>query len=263
MKTATILTILFLSTTILFNFVIGNPSTDYEQRLEQHQNGQQQENSVNKDQEWNGRNPGDDGHHGREQESGNHVDETGHGDQKAEDLVIENQAQIEREEHFDSNNTNRVSRNNLRKIKIFVKDGNIINKSTGSGSSSISRVNNHVRIMIDGKSFESDDVIGPYIITMDENGEHLIRKEMTDEDRKEMEQVIMEQNQWQQNFQQAMDQWRQQFQENMNTMMSDMFGPNNSMFPGGNIFARNPILTGNPMFGRNGMNHPLMNMFGR
>ena len=165
-----------------------------------------------------------------------------------------------------------MPKNNARKVKIFVKNGSIINKSTGSGATSISSSNQGIKVIVDGKHFESDDTRGPYVITTDANGD-LFRRDWTPEDETELNQTIEANERWRQQFQQNMEQFQSNLQSNiqsqmnqMNSLMNNMFGRQNSMFGGGanSMFGggANSMFGDNFPFGRrmNAMNG--MNMFG-
>ena len=152
-----------------------------------------------------------------------------------------------------------------RNVKVFVRNGSVINKSTGSGSTSISTINNHIRVMVDGKVFESDDTVGPYVITTDDNG-NLIRRDMTPEDQIEMEQTIAANERWRQQFQQNMQQFQQNMQQQMSAMMNNMFGAQNMFGGQNNMFGAQNMFGaggGNLFRRRNNIQIPGMNMFGR
>ena len=66
----------------------------------------------------------------------------------------------------------------------------MIDASTGSGSSSISSSNNNIKIVIDGKRFQSNDTRGPFVIIPDGSG-NLTRRDFLPEDEKEFEQIMI------------------------------------------------------------------------
>lgn len=150
-----------------------------------------------------------------------------------------------------------MPRNNARKVKIFVKNGSVINKSTGSGATSISSSNQGIKVIVDGKHFESDDTRGPYVITTDANG-NLVRRDWTPEDETELNQTIEANERWRQQFQQNMQQFQSNLQSQMNSFMNNMFGRQNSMFGGG----VNSMFGDNFPFGRRMNATNGMNMFG-
>lgn len=132
-------------------------------------------------------------------------------------------------------------------VRILVSNGSIMNLSKGSGSTSVSRVNDQIFVEANGQKFQSNDVKGPYVITNEPDGV-LKSRPMTPEDEKaaadfrkeqelmqqQLQQQMQQMNQnmqnWQRNFQNQMQSFQQNLQNNMQQMsanLQNMFGGRN------------------------------------
>jgi hypothetical protein len=99
------------------------------------------------------------------------------------------------------------------KARIVVKDRQITNLSTGSGSVSTSVNGNGIHISVNGHHYDSADVIGPYVVTNETPDGSLIRRDITSED----EALVAQQ---QQAMTQSFNNMNQQFANNWNSFGS-------------------------------------------
>ena len=121
------------------------------------------------------------------------------------------------------------------KARIIVRNRQIINLSTGNGSVSTSLNPSGVHINVNGLVFDSPDVIGPYVVTNEEDPNVLKRRDFTPED----EQMI---NQHEQAMAANWNAMNQQFQNSWNQMFNSFsnFGmrPMMPMQPFPSLFGR-------------------------